>query len=397
MMGIKRLSYLLVVWLTLTITTLHAENKPLVIGYLELDGDPRYSEERMEAQYQAHPWGRPYAGAEVALKESRFSGSAVGVNFELLRKSGADKDSLLAAVNEFLDQGVQMIILDLPADPVAELAKANRDKDVLLFNISATDNLLRQQECQANLMHTVPSDAMLTDALAQFLVSRKWRQSIVLKGPKPEDAVLLKSFEGSAKRFGLKLADVREFVLGRDPRQRDQNNISLLTSGEDYDAVVVIDSDGEFARSVPYQTLKPRPVVGSAGLVPDWWHWAFDRYGAPQLNSRFVKLAERPMTGYDWAAWIAVKTIVEAVVRTGSSDFNKLSGYIHGQDIVLDGFKGKRLSYRSWDNQLRQPILLTTYNWVIDSAPFEGFLHTSNNLDTLGADQKDSACSFPSH
>ncbi len=393
-MAVQRPSYILFLWIMLSLSTAYCDEKTLVIGYLELEDDSRYIEERMDARYQAQPWGRPYAGAEVAIKESRFSGSAAGVKFELKRQSVSARGALEPAVKSFNEQGIQLILLDLPADDVSALAKATRDMNVLLFNIGATDNTLRQQQCQPHLMHTAPSDAMLTDALGQFLVSRKWREVLVLKGPKPGDSALLESLEGSAKRFGLELMDAREFVLGRDPRNRSQNNISLLTANEDYDAVIVLDSEGEFARSVPYQTQKPRPVAGSAGLVPDWWHWSFDRFGAPQLNGRFTKHAERPMTGYDWAAWIAVKTIVEAVVRTSSSDFNKLVDYMRGPDIVLDGFKGKRLSYRSWDNQLRQPILLTTYNWVIDSAPFDGFLHTTNNLDTLGADQKDSACAF---
>ena len=394
-MNMQRLKFIIVLCGILLLSTAYAADKTLSIGYLELDSDPRYVKETVDAHYQAHAWGRPYAGAEVAIKESRFSGSAIGVKFELERQMVADNSALQPAIQGFIDQGIHFILLDLPAKQVATLAKANRNKDVLLFNISATDNRLRQQQCQPELMHTAPSDAMLSDALSQFLISKKWRDVLILKGPEPEDTAMLASLERSAKRFGLDIQDTRNFVLGRDPRNRSQNNISLLTGRADYDAVIVLDSVGEFARSVPYQTQDPRPVVGSAGLVPDWWHWSFERYGAPQLNNRFLKQAGRPMTGYDWDAWIAVKTLVEAAVRTGGSDFKQLRDYIRGPDIVLDGFKGKQLSYRSWDNQLRQPILLTTYNWVIDSAPFDGFLHATNNLDTLGFDKKDSTCKFP--
>jgi ABC transporter substrate binding protein (PQQ-dependent alcohol dehydrogenase system) len=170
--------------------------------------------------------------------------------------------------------------------------------------------------------------------------------------------------------------------------------VALLTGGADYDVVVVLDSDGEFARDVPYQIQKPRPVVGSAGLVPDWWHWAWERHGAPQLNGRFLKATKRPMTGFDWSAWMGVKAIAEAVVRTNSAAFATLKDYIRGEAIVLDGFKGNRINFRPWDNQLRQPILLTTGNWVAGRAPVDGFLHARNNLDTLGFDEKDSRCRF---
>src|SRR5262249_6280328 len=135
---------------------------------------------------------------------------------------------------------------------------------LLLFNLTALEDSLRQERCQPHLFHVAPSHAMLTDALAQFLVAKKWRQALVLKGPAPGDAALQAAFERAAKRFGVKIVDTRAFVLGKDPRERAQNNVALLTAGGDYDVVVVADSDGEFAREVPYQTQKPRPVTGAA-------------------------------------------------------------------------------------------------------------------------------------
>jgi len=154
----------------------------------------------------------------------------------------------------------------------------------------------------------------------------------------------------------------------------------------------VADSEGEFARAVPYQTQRPRPVVGSEGLVPDGWHWAWDRHGAPQLNKRFLRKAKRWMTMYDWSAWMAIKAIAEAMQRTGGTDFNAIKSYLTGSEIVLDGFKGYPLSFREWNNQLRQPVFLTSGNWVVERAPLQGFLHDKNNLDTLGLDVREVQC-----
>jgi ABC transporter substrate binding protein (PQQ-dependent alcohol dehydrogenase system) len=349
---------------------------------------------RTDARYLLQPLGRPYPGAEVALGEAKFVGSALGVQFALERVRGKDSAGLLAAIDELNARGVGFFLLDAPSAVVAELAEATRGRDLLLFNVAALDDGLRREHCQAHLLHVIPNYAMLTDALVQYLTFRKWRRVLVLEGPGPEDAQLAAAFKRSAKRFGAKLVATRPFVLSNDPRERERNNVSLLTSGEDYDVVFVADSDGEFARGVPYQTVEPRPVVGSEGLVAAAWHWAWERHGAPQLNNRFEKRAKRPMTGRDWAAWMAFKTIVEAVSRTESTDFTRLADYIRGDRIILDGFKGNRLSYRSWDNQLRQPVLLTTHNWVVERAPIRGFLHAANNLDTLGFDQRDSGCRF---
>ena len=72
---------------------------------------------------------------------------------------------------------------------------------------------------------------------------------------------------------------MKPFQLTNDPRFREQSNVALMTAGADYDVVFVADTDGEFGRYVPYQTNLPRPVVGTTGLVPAAWHWAWERKG----------------------------------------------------------------------------------------------------------------------
>jgi len=368
-----------------------AEPADFVIGYLEQAGDPRYGGTRTAARYLTGALGRPYAGAETTLGEIKFHGAGAGVRFRLERERGRGAEELLAAVERLHGAGVRFFLLDLPADLMAAIALASRERELLLFNVSAADDELRGRQCQPHLLHVLPSNAMQTDALAQFLIFRKWREALVLEGPSGDDKVLADAFRRAAKRYGVRVVDSRPFTLSNDPREREQNNVALLTQG-DYDVVFVADSDGEFARSVPFSTLRPRPVVGTEGLAPLAWHWAWERHGAPQLEGRFQRTAGRPMRGVDWAAWMAVKAIAEAVQRTASADFPTLRAHLLGPDLVLDGFKGNRLSFRSWDRQLRQPILLGTHNWVVERAPIRGFLHASNNLDTLGPEERESDC-----
>ena len=372
-----------------------ADTKNLVIGYLEFDGDPRYHETFLEARYPGQPWGRPIDGASTAIKETRFAAMAAGLEFRLERRTVASAEELVPVLDDLFAAGAQFFILDLPGEMVADLAAKTKGRPVLLFNISALEDGLRQKQCQAHLMHIAPSRVMLTDAIAQFLVFKKWRKLLVLKGTQAFDAQYYEAFSRSVKRYGLKAQEVRDFVLGRDPRERSQNNVALLTAGVDYDVLYVIDTHSEFARDVPYQGQKPRPVVGAAGLVADWWHWSWERYGAPQVNKRFMRQSNnRPMTGYDWSAWMAVKVVAEAVLRTESADFTRLVAYIRGEELRLDGVKGFPLSFRPWNNQLRQPVFLTTPNWVVTKAPLTGFLHPTNNLDTLGYDERENECKF---
>ncbi len=366
----------------------------VVFAWLSLRKDPRYARKRTYARYLGGATGRPYRGAEVAIAESRFMGAAIGVEFSLERIRAKNPDRWGEAVSEAVDSGARYLILDAPADRVEEAARLTLGRDVLLFNISARDDSLRQERCRSHLLHIIPSHAMLMDALVQFIVSKKWRKTLMLTGPTPQDAKLAAAFERAAHRFGAEIVENRPFVIGNDPRERELNNIALLTAGVAHDVVFVADSDGEFARDVPYRTSQPKPVIGSEGLAASAWHWAWERHGAPQLEKRFEKRAKRQMRGVDWAAWMAVKSVVEAMLRTEGADFFEVRDYLLGEEIVLDGFKGNRVNFRPWNRQLRQPVLLITHNWVVERAPLPGFLHQSNNLDTLGFDERESACEF---
>jgi hypothetical protein len=226
----------------------------------------------------------------------------------------------------------------------------------------------------------MPSERMRADALAQTLVSRKWSKLLLLVGSSPQDQQRAATAQASIKRYGLQVVASKPFKLSTDPRERDLANPLLLTAGAAYDAVWVVDSDGEFARSLPYRTVLPRPVVGDAGLVALAWHAQFERYGAPQVSRRFAKAAKRPMTDHDWAAWMAGKALIAS--PPPSPRGRTRVGARRSPSTPVDGSKGVRLSFRAWDGQLRQTMLLTDGQGVIAQAPIEGLLHPTEVLDT---------------
>jgi ABC transporter substrate binding protein (PQQ-dependent alcohol dehydrogenase system) len=367
----------------------------ITIGYAEIIDDPRYDEKRAYARIRVKPHDRPATGAEVAIRDSRIFARALNIKFELKRIEAENAAGLVERISYMNKKSeVQFFIVDADAEVLDFTARATTGMDMLLFNISEYSDQLRASQCQAHLMHVIPSFAMLTDALSQYLVFKKWRKVLLLKGPESGDAEFAAAFTRSAKRFGINIDEVRDFVPGSDPRERDQNNISLMTSGSDAELVFVSDIEGEFGRYVPYQTQNPLPVVGTEGLQAAGWHWAWERHGAPQLNQRFERLAKRRMQGPDWAAWAAVKSIIESVLRAKSTDFDTVRAYLHSDQLNLDAYKGNPVSFRSWDNQLRQPVLLHTYNAVTGRAPIRGFLHPTENMDSLGYDQGETRCQF---
>jgi len=351
------------------------------------ENDPRLDRTRVERAYLGHPGGPAAEGVQVALDEGGFELEAAGAAVALAPATASSVESARAAAQAAEKAGAALILTDLPADWTLAVADAVK---LPVLNIGAPEDSLRQQDCRARLYHLLPSERMRADAIAQTLVSRKWSKLLLLVGPSPRDQQRAATAQASIKRYGLQVVASKPFKLSTDPRERDLANPLLLTAGSAYDAVWVVDSDGEFARGLPYRTVLPRPVVGDAGLVALAWHAQFERYGAPQVSRRFFKAAKRPMTDRDWAAWMAGKTLLAL-----ASAIPKGPNAAWAQALAktsVDGSKGVSLSFRAWDGQLRQTMLLTDGQGVIAQAPIEGLLHPTDVLDTLGADAPEKLC-----
>jgi ABC transporter substrate binding protein (PQQ-dependent alcohol dehydrogenase system) len=369
-----------------------AARQPLTIGYVEIANDPRYEPIRGADRIVLKTRAHPYAGAQVSIDDAAPLRRVLPVDFALADIIVASPEEVAPAVLRAIDGGTHFFLIDAPAAAFAPLAAAVRGRDALLFNVSAPEDSLRREVCAAEFVHTFPSLAMRMDALVQVLVARNWRDVIVLEGPLPADAASAAAFERSAKKFGARVVAHQRFKPGTDPRERDQNNPTLLTAlNRDYDAVFVADEAFDFARQVPYRTQRPRPVVGGIDLEPVAWHWTWQHNGAPQVQARFMARAGgRHMEGADWAAWIAVKMIVQAALRTRSTDFRAQRDFVLAG--AFDGDKGLAVSVRAWDHQLRQAMLLVSPYAVVATAPVEGALHRTNELDTLGDDAPESPC-----
>lgn len=362
------------------------------VGYLGLTDDPRYLADVTYARIELNPAGDPVAAAKMGLADLEMVTAAVDKTLQLDHRTAADAAGLVDAIKDMAASGEQFIILDLPAPLTDEVAAATRDLGVTLINGTAPDDFLRNR-CHPNLLHAAASDRMEADALVQYLRTRNWTKVLMLVGPETRDKEMAAAFRLSAERQRINLVDEREFTLLADPANRDANNTLLITGGVEYDLVYVADSQGEFARYLPYSTQLPRPIIGSTGLVASEWHWGLERYGAPQVSSRFAEFApERRMTGPDWSVWMAAKAIATAYAKARSDEPAKIDAYLRGSRLKLDGSKGVQMNFRPWDGQMRMPVVLSTHNSVIAIAPLEGYLHQNNTLDTLGTDEPEHKC-----
>ena len=337
------------------------------------------------------------AGARLAIEDNNTTGRFLDQQFALedVRVPPAEKP----AVGAFMEGDAPLVVADLPADLLLMAADAGRARNLLLFNIGAIDDRLREEDCRGNVIHVAPTRSMLADGLAQYLVWNQWRRWFLIVGTHAEDRLFGDALRRSAKRFGARIVQEKTFEDTGGARRTDsgiaqiQRQLPVFTQGVPaYDVLVAADESEVFAGYLPYRTWDPRPVAGSAGLVPTSWDPSFDQWGAVQMQSRFMKMFGRRMTARDMQAWSAVRMIGEAAARTRSFDPGTLLKFLTGSDFALAAFKGQRLTLRDWNLQLRQPILLSDGKMVVSVSPQEGFLHQVSELDTLGVDRPETRC-----
>ncbi|MBG0798474.1 ABC transporter substrate-binding protein [Methylocystis sp. L43] len=339
------------------------------------------------------------AGALLGAADNNTTGKFTNQRFETVDESVDDSADVGAAVDALLDKGVSLIIADLSADRLLAASDRAKARGALLFNISAPDERLREADCRANVIHVAPTRSMLADGLAQYLIWKQWRRWLLIKGSHPKDELLAQAFRNSAKKFGAKIVEERIYEDTGGGRRSDsgsvqtQRQIPVLTQNAPaYDVLVAADETEVFGGYLPYRTWDARPVAGSGGLMPASWDASHEQWGARQLQNRFTQTFRRLMNARDNAAWVAMRMVGEATTRTGSNDPEKLRLYLLGNDFSIAAFKGVRLTLRTWNQQLRQPILLSDRRMIVSVSPQEGFLHQTSELDTLGVDQPESKC-----
>ena len=293
------------------------------------------------------------AGAKLAIDDNNTTGRFLNQSFALDTLENSDAAALVAETVARVDKGAGFVIADvLPATLLA-----------------------------------------LSDAL------KRWRRWLLVTGTMPEDKLYAEALRRAAKRFGHKIVEEREFKYEVGSRRADggyeqiqQQIPSFLQGAADHDVLIVADAGSLFADYFPYRTWEARPVAGSAGLTASSWHPAVELWGGTQFQNRFKRLANRNMRPLDYNVWVAVRSVGEAATRRRSADPKELIAYMLTPEFEIAAFKGRKLTYRSWNGQLRQPLLVTTDKLHVTVSPQPEFLHQFSELDTLGVDKPETKC-----
>ncbi len=335
-------------------------------------------------------------GAQLGLNDNQTTGDFLGHRYSLVEVSVKPDEGVESAVSTVVEDAPAIILADLLADDL--LILSTQYPDSLIINVRAKDDRLRNNDCRANILHVAPSRTMLADGLVQYLVWKRWDELALVTGRHDEDKLFGEALKSSVERYGLKLVDEKPWTSVPGARRTDsghhnlQQEVPTFARFKDHDIVLVADETDEFGEYFSYRTSEPRPVAGTQGLIPSTWHRSQEQWGATQIQRRFLKLAGRYMTPRDYSAWAAMRSIGEAVTQTASSAPDVIRKFLLSDKFTLAGFKGVPLTYRGWNGQLRQPILVVGPRMLVSVSPQDGFLHPVSMLDTLGFDEPQSTC-----
>jgi ABC transporter substrate binding protein (PQQ-dependent alcohol dehydrogenase system) len=364
-----------------------------------------YRPEPAPSSYDAEavPEDEGVAGARMAVQDNNNTGRFTKQTYvldevALAGDKAGDKDGV-AAARDLAGRGIRYLVVALPAAELLAIADALKGQGVTIFNIAAPDDRLRGADCRRNVFHVLPSRAMQTDALAQFFTLMRWRKMFLIVGPGENDRLYADAFKNAARKFALKINAEKPWTFGPLAKARGdtptRSEAMVFTRGLDYDIAVVADEAGDWGDYVPFRTVDPRPVAGTQGLIATTWHPMLETWGAAQAQNRFRRQAGRLMRPLDYQAWAAVRSVGEAATQKKTADPAVLAPYFADPGFSLPAYKGVSLSYRPWDHQLRQPIIVVQPKAMVSVAPEQGFTHQRTPLDTLGIDLPETTCKFP--
>ncbi len=336
-------------------------------------------------------------GTQLGFNDNQTTGNFINQYYQITEVVLAEDADLSAAFQQQIAKGNKLFIADLDADDL--LLIADIDPDTLILSIRATDDFLRNEGCRVNVLHIPPSRSMIADALVQYLAWKRWNKAVLVTGRHANDKAYSNALKRAAGRFGIKIVQEKKWTAVAGARRTDaghyslQQEVPVFTQFKKHDILLVADEQDEFGEYLIYRTTQPRPVAGTQGLIATSWHRTQEQWGATQIQRRFEKLAGRTMTVRDYSAWAAMRTLGEAVTQVNSAEPQALKSFILSSQFKLAGFKGVPLTFRTWNGQLRQPVLLVAPRMLITVSPQPGFLHERSLLDTLGFDKPESTCS----
>lgn len=362
----------------------------LIVGYINaLEVNIMYLEQKIKkppvlSNIIEDPDDLGLKGAQIAIKDSNKSARFLGQHYNLIEKISFDKNELISEFEKFIDDGNSFVVLNVEDELLETIINSKKSEKALMVNAKSKSSHLRKKYCKANFLHTISSNAMLYDGLTQFLVKRNFKDIFLISGQNPKDKLILEDAKRSIKKFGAKIVKEKVWDENTDIRRKASAEFPVFTQASDYDLILLADNYGDFGEFMYFNTWLPRPIAGTQGLTPVTWHKVIEAWGAAQMQNRFEKFAKRWMQSEDYSNWVAIRAIITSITKTKSADLQKNINLIRSKDFDIAAYKGRKLSFRDYNGQLRMPVSLIQPRALISTSPQVGFLHPTTDLDTLG-------------
>ena len=166
-------------------------------------------------------------GARLALADDQTTGRFLGQTYALHESIQPDAAAVILAAQALLAEGERVIVADLPAALLLQVADLPEAKGAVLLDATSEDDSLRGAGCRAGVLHLLPSRAMLADALMQYLAVKGWRSLLLVQGRADADKAYADALRRSARKFQLRIAADKPWTFQPGAQRTDTGHVSI--------------------------------------------------------------------------------------------------------------------------------------------------------------------------
>ena len=160
-------------------------------------------------------------GAELAVSDTNTTGRFTGQSFGLYSVVAHDAAGVTDGFAHALAGGQHLFVANLPAGLLLKLADIRGAPQAVILDAGTADDRLRGADCRPNILHLLPSRAMLADALMQYLVKKDWRHIMLLTGSDAADGLYADAIRHAAEKFQVSLQADRPWAFNPAAQQAD--------------------------------------------------------------------------------------------------------------------------------------------------------------------------------
>ncbi len=360
------------------------------------------------------------AAAQLAVEEANYIAGAFGKVVRLVTEEATSPDDADKKATKLVRQGGAKALLGGGDDRLTgALQAASTREGIIYLNTMSRSEALRGAPCQRLTFHVEASLAMYADAIGQWLVrgAKKTRWGVLSPETKA-GAEIERMVERARKRqeattIGRQVvsAGARDYRAALTTLAKADPDVLMINLGgssllaalaQVKELGLQVEVAGVVMEASEFWQAEPAKLTG---VWPTLWFHGYSRYSGRELNKRLAEALGQPAESRAWATLTGVKAVWEAVLRGGRTDTAGLVSFFE-KGRGMDAHKGQPLTFRPWDHQLRQPLMVLrakapapeSPRWdifeLLGEVPLRGTPGKSQEeiLDTLGLSEAESAC-----